>query len=387
MERLYVMWMRTVSASEAHSRRLVTSVPTGQVSDLTCCRAFFAAGVFSYHVNLQNQYAPLLGRAGSLVRHGFLGVDAFFILSGLVLAYVHPTLMPRPGEVRQFLSKRLARIYPVHLAIIALFLALLAVSAAAGLHPREPGRFGLGELVKHLLLVQAWGFSHRWAWNYPSWSISAEWGGYLGFPLIWPLVRKLNVPSLLLALAAMTLCLGLAERLAAVQGLSLTYDGGLLRLYPEFVSGMIAVALVARLPIRIDGTLFVAGGVVIGLLGLWHDAELVVVAGLWLLLFGFLLRHRQERRPLLDRMPGLRWLGEISYAYYMSFALVETFQASLWRMLHRVPTEQKLLYGVTTTILTFILAVAMVRLVEQPALRAFSRRAKARRLARSNVSA
>lgn len=139
---------------------------------------------------------------------------------------------------------------------------------------------------------------------------------------------------------------------------------------------MIPVALPTRLPIRTDGTL----------LGVWQDAELVV-AGLWLLLFGFLLRHRQGRAPLLDRVPGLHWLGEISYAYYMSFALVETVQASIWRMLHRVPTEQKLLYSVITKILTVALAVAVVQLVEQPALRAFGRRDRARRFAPLNVVA
>lgn len=210
------MGTRAVSASEARSGLTVPPEPTGQVSDLTCCRAFFAAGVFSDHVNLQNHYAaPLLGPAGSLV-----------------LAYVHPTLLPRTAEVRRFLLKRLVRIYPVHLAMIVLFLVLLGVSAAAGLHPREPGRFGPGELVKHLLLVHAWGSSHRWAWNYPSWSISAEWGGYLGVPPVWPLVRRLSAP-LLLPLAAIRVCLGLAKHRAAMQGLSLTYDRALLRLYPS----------------------------------------------------------------------------------------------------------------------------------------------------------
>ena len=68
------------------------------VVDLTCCRALFAAWVFAYHMNLQTHYADALGPLGSVVERGSLGVDGFFILSGMILAHAHPHLAPTLSE-------------------------------------------------------------------------------------------------------------------------------------------------------------------------------------------------------------------------------------------------------------------------------------------------
>ncbi len=317
--------------------------------------------MFLYHLGLQlgTEFPP-----GALARRGYLGVDGFFVLSGLVLALAHPTLRLDAPSVRRFWLRRLLRIYPVHLAMIALLLLLLGVSAVFGLTPRDPGRFGAGALAMHLALLHGWGFGGRWAWDYPSWSISTEWAGYLAFPLLWRAVRA--APAAILA-ALPALCLAALSTLDAARGgLNLTLIDTLPRFFPEFVAGMAAIPLVERVQRRVDGrVLAVAGGA--GLLAPLPDALLVGCA--WVALAGLLLAARQGRPPLLARIRGLAFAGVLSFAFYMSFAPVETAQSVLWRLLVITPAAHPIVYATTSCALTLALALAAHGWVERPVSR------------------
>ena len=239
---LQALWVRgrwgprNVAARESPAKK---TGQTGRIDDLTSCRAIFAGWVFSYHLSLQLGHAC----AYPLLRRGYLGVDAFFVLSGLVLAQAYPMLGWRWREIQRFWLRRLARIYPVHLAMILLLAALALAGWAVGLRPREPVRFGLDELWRNLLLIHRWGLSDRWAWNYPSWSISTEWAGYLAFPLLWAITRRLPVHLVCFLPVGMLLALLAAETAAGGTGLNLSYRGALSRFLPEFIAGMAAVRL------------------------------------------------------------------------------------------------------------------------------------------------
>jgi peptidoglycan/LPS O-acetylase OafA/YrhL len=352
------------------------------LTDLTCCRAIFAGWVFAYHLNLQTGYASSLGVAGNFVQRGNLGVDGFFILSGMILAYAHPDLTPSFAEVRRFWGKRLARIYPVHIVMIAAMGMLVGSALVVNIHPRQPDRFGLGELLDHLALVHAWGFSDRWAWNYPSWSISAEWAGYLLFPFLWALLRGQNAIGLAVMLPLALLGVIAARVIGHNEGLTLTYDGGLIRFFPEFIAGIAILPMLPLLPRWLNGHLVAFAGAVGYVAGAIVNAEVLTIAALWVMLAGLLLAGRQGRGLVLGRIPGMRWLGEISYSYYMTCALVETLQATLWRRLDLAPPQHPVLYIVSTTTLTLALATLTWRLVERPGMRAYAawsqRRTRAR---------
>ncbi len=339
----------------------------GRIDDLTCCRAFFAAWVFVYHLRL-----PLgpgsFWLADRFIARGYLGVDAFFILSGLVLAHAHPALPPSVGATWRFWVKRLLRIYPVHLATLLLLALVVAAGAVLGLPPRDPGRFGAGELARHVFLVHGWGLSDRWAWNYPSWSISTEWAGYLAFPAIWLLLRRAS-PALCAGVAAAMVGLLAAVDLAdGLTGLNLSFHGALARFFPEFVVGMALVRVVELVPAQLPGRALVLAGCVAALLAVHLGRDWMVVAGLAVALGGLLAAARQGRGGLLP-IPGLRALGEVSFAFYMSFAIVETVLAFAWRRAGVAPAERQFLFVALSTAVTLGLALALHGCIERPALR------------------
>lgn len=344
------------------------------VTDLTICRAAFAAWVFAYHLNLPTHYAPLLGPFGDVIARGHMGVDGFFILSGMVLAHAHPELPLSWTAARAFWAKRLVRIYPVHLATL-LALALMVGSAMAlGVQPREPERFGPGELVNHVLLIHAWGFSERWAWNYPSWSISAEWAGYLLFPLFWVWLRPRGAVALACVLVLALAGAMAARGYAAATGLTLTFDGGLIRFFPEFVAGIATVPLLPALASRVSGRWLALAGAALTAPGAALAIDAMALPGLWALLTGLMLAARQGRGAVLGGSRALIWLGELSYAFYMCFALAETMLATLFRRVAVDPAEAKLAYIGSMTALTLLLAVTAWYCVERPALRAYAGR-------------
>jgi len=351
-----------------HNNALSTSPGVSRIDDLTCCRAVFAGWVFAYHVHLQLGRPDLgIGLMPAVIR-GYLGVDGFFVLSGLVLAHAHPCLPLNCTAVLDFWGRRLARLYPVHLAMIVLLAALLVAGLAVGLVPREPERFGIAELVRSLLLIQSWGFSDRLAWNYPSWSISTEWAGYLAFPPLWWLLRRMR-PALVMALPPLML-LALAVVAAGAVGLNLTYTGALTRFFPEFIAGMAIVRLAAVAPRLAAGPAIAAiGGMGALVVAFGAGPDWLVVAGIWCLLAGLYVAGLRGGRTLLARLPGLMFLGAISYSFYMSFAPVEMVQASAWRRLGVEPAAHPLLYVLTTTALTLTLGSLAWRFVERPAQR------------------
>lgn len=375
-------------ASVAHQKGIThencaTPAAPGRIDDLTCCRALFAAWVFSYHLNLQLFEADLFGFVTPLVARGYLGVDGFFLLSGLLLAHVHPDLGLSRGDMRRFWLRRLLRIYPVHIAVIILLAVLWGAGGALGLTPRVPERFGGDELARHVLLLHGWGLSDRWAWNYPSWSISTEWAGYLGFPLLWLVLRRMPGRWVMVLFLLLAGGLALVELGGGNARLNLTFAGALPRFFCEFVAGMALARMLHLVPTRVSGhpfiwtrlafiwtgLAFIWTGLGLTGLGIALGRDVVAVVGLFLLLAAVMLAARAGRAPRLAWCPGLVFLGTISYAFYMSFAAVEMALAVLSRRLALVPAAHPVAFAVLATGLTFALALLLWRWVERPSQR------------------
>lgn len=181
-------------------------------------------------------------------------VDLFFLLSGLVIMTNYDTSLRSLADVRHFLVRRLARIYPLHLLTLAFFVVVGAAGAAGVITLGNPDRYDFASLPAQILLVNAWGTTSTLTFNYVSWSISAEWMAYLAFPLLALGFRRYGLAALVAALLA---AVALLETLSITRVIpdpswidTTTY--GAYRALPSFILGCIAAVVVQRwrMPVR-----------------------------------------------------------------------------------------------------------------------------------------
>jgi peptidoglycan/LPS O-acetylase OafA/YrhL len=343
-------------------------MPQRDITDLTICRGAFAAWVFAYHVDLYLNFSAALGPFAGLIRRGYLGVDGFFLLSGLILARTYPNLGRNPRDILKFWGRRLARVYPVHLVTLALFGAVLATGLAHGLAPRDPRRFAGAALVQNILLVQGWDVSTIGPWNYPSWSVSTEWAGYLLFPLLSALVAYFDMYVAFQIVIAGFVLLGLLA--SRHHNLNLTFAEGLLRFFPEFLIGMASARLVPLLADAAPIARLLALGLAFLAFGASLGVDLVAVAGLWLVLFCLTMRADAQRPPMLGQSAALQTCGRLSYAVYMSFGLAELLVTQWFRRSGWTPVSHAALFAGTMLAITGALATLLHVAVEVPARQA-----------------
>ena len=158
---------------------------------LHALRGLAALWVVLFHIFYLLPLAGVVHPLIDVVFRGPLGVDLFFVMSGYIIARRYGgTRSWTPRRYRDFIVRRLARIYPLHLLMLLCTAGFIALTIRSGDAPPELIELAPpGEFWRHLFLVQAWGrYGH--SLNVPAWSISVEWLLYLLFPLLaLPFVR------------------------------------------------------------------------------------------------------------------------------------------------------------------------------------------------------
>jgi peptidoglycan/LPS O-acetylase OafA/YrhL len=172
-----------------------------------------------------------------LVRNSFLFVDFFFVLSGYVIAMNYFGLLGTMQEVGTFLRKRFARLYPLHVATLVPFLLveLLIVPHFPAMRQPFSPPMTLEALGLNLLFMNCVGFTDGLTWNYPSWSIGAEFYTYVGFAavMVWARAR---IDMLLVATVLGTLTWLAKESPGYIDA---THDFGLVRCLLGFAVGVL----------------------------------------------------------------------------------------------------------------------------------------------------
>jgi peptidoglycan/LPS O-acetylase OafA/YrhL len=185
--------------------------------------------------------SPAFGR-------GYLATDFFLMLSGYVLARTYGSrVLKAEVDTWTFLKRRVQRIWPPHLVMLALFVAFILATTAVGLAPQNPQWFEWDQLLPQMFLVQAWFVPGTSGWNMPTWTLSALMVAYALFPMVW---RKVAASARPLRLLVMGVCVWIIIDQAAltafgVPGYQLPLRFGLIRGVPLFLIGV----LVARLPV------------------------------------------------------------------------------------------------------------------------------------------
>jgi peptidoglycan/LPS O-acetylase OafA/YrhL len=283
---------------------------------LTAMRFFAAMWVVSFH------FWPSLGLATpNLVAKGYLGVELFFVLSGFILSHVYLRAF---GEQRfrypDFLWARLARIYPVHLAMLIGMGLLVVVATRFGV-PDGHNVLVWSSLPAQLTLTQAWGLAPQGGWDHPSWSISAEWFAYLSFPLFaWAAWRLRERPTLavLLALVLVAVLETGFQRVAGFPLTRATIAWGALRIVPCFALGCAVYLAWSAQPIRTSRHALAISAA--ALAAIVAAAQFGAPDGLLVALFGgllFGLAALASAGSTVLTAPLWVYLGEVSFSVYM----------------------------------------------------------------------
>lgn len=227
--------------------------------------------------------------------NGYLFVDLFFVISGVV--FTHTYLVD--GRMREgvtfatFFQARIARLYPLHL--FTLFLV-------ASMTLREPYN-SLEAFVAHLFFLNVFAPNPTVTFNGPAWSLSVEMLCYLSFALaaLWGRVT-------IVALA----CVSGALLFALDPSSSATSSAGLIArgLFGFFVGyGVYLFAISRRLPTKILILLLPLAAVPFWLDGLLK--ALAFSALVWPIAIVLSLRLEFFGHRIF------RWLGERSYSIYL----------------------------------------------------------------------
>jgi peptidoglycan/LPS O-acetylase OafA/YrhL len=368
-----------------------------EIRALTSMRGIAALSVVGLHLDdtIDNLIGKGLVPAGfdpsGVTRYfdrSYLWVDFFFMLSGLLMALVYGAVL-KPGFRRRdyldFIGRRLARIYPLHLLMLLVFVGIELLKYRVPTYDAAPftGPHGPGGLLQHLLLIQGWPGGNGATFNYVAWSVSTEFLAYLLLPLLLALLRWGSWPlAIATALAGLAALLWLSTVDPALQ---LNQSAGLaiLRCLPSFGLGI----LIARLVETHDPALRRLGGAAgaaaaliftVLLLHLGAPDILLIPVFAWIVL-ALALDGGSVARVLSWR--PLHLLGLWSYSIYMVHPLVLKVEMQvLLRSGDRLQSLPYLVAVSTAALLAVVLLAALLfRWIEVPARRALYARLDRRR--------
>lgn len=312
------------------------------VLPLDSIRGIAATSVVIHHLLLMPTFLAAFPHNAwvncSFFRSAWLLVDLFFVLSGMVMALSYIENDFTRFSLREFMIRRLARVYPLHIVMllanlvfrllrIGLVMAGVVVAAPTVFEVNNAYSFGL-----NILLLHSMGFIDYLSWNAPSWSISVEFYTYVVFGLIVLFALRMGslswfyVLSGLIAVGSLVFIIFVLEK----RSLELQTDFGLLRCFVGFFLGVLMVKIVDRLRAKpgpaVQGALqFVAmiASVVLVSLAETNPAATFLAPVMFAIFLGSLLAFPDALlMPRILVAKPLIWLGRRSYSIYMVHALV-----------------------------------------------------------------
>ena len=356
------------------------------VSSLDGFRGIAFLLVFVRHYSLTSHTTSrVMGQAMAMGQGGWVGVDLFFTLSGLLITGILLDTREMPGYFPKFFARRALRIFPLYYGVLLLLFLLTPV-----LHLEW--RWGDWAYVFY-----AGNFAYCWdstlALIKPDvtlmhlWSLAVEEQFYLVWPwVIYFVASRRRLVRVCVALAV----LGLGMRLVLLSAMPVTraYEWCYAML-PTHMDGLLCGALAAvwvrSQPVAVIQPMarrisLGAAGLVAGVYavaGFNFYSRLMVLVGFPALgvLFAAVLLQALEPGTWasgLGRVPVLRFFGKYSYGLYVFHILfspaLSRFQPMLQRGLHSVVLGGLAYIGLTF-VGTCVLAVLSYQLYEKHWLR------------------
>ena len=311
---------------------------TGEIKSLTSLRGIAAMAVVIEHFSATaEQHAAV--SVPSLVAHGYLAVDLFFVLSGFIMAYTYLGTFEAHGirAFPNFLGKRVARIVPLNTVVLLCLVAAGGVSSAVldrnilYVSPYLPF-----DLPANLFMLQGLGIGTNL--NAPSWTISTEFAAYMIFPLlVWLMFHRRVAVSIVTGLLALIGLCGIASMQPKLGLDTGTIWQGVGRCITEFILGLGIYAIFRQrraIPwLGSDGVVLAAVLTTGAFLLLRID--LFSVLPFPLLILSLACNDGRASRWLSSSVPY--FLGVISYSIYLIHSPFRPVELELVRWLHPAP--------------------------------------------------
>lgn len=251
--------------------------------------------------------------------HSYLFVDFFFILSGFVMCHVYGSAFKTDVNLSgygKFMRARFARIYPLHLVLLAIYVGL-SLFGIKQTHENPEW-----SILANVFLVHALGMFDHTTWNIPSWSISVEWWTYVLFPFVAAFAQRYMRPGA--AVPTLGVSIGLFILLATSHGsMSITVGLAFIRCLIGFAAGsclytIFATRRMVRPTGKINIVILVAIFIVLACLPS-PVSDILAFIGFCALVY--VSSIDVDKRDWLHH-PILIWLGDISYSIYLWHTLL-----------------------------------------------------------------
>lgn len=288
-----------------------------ELKSLTALRGVAAMAVVLQHFSATAQQHSRVS-IPSLAPHGYVAVDFFFVLSGFIMAYTYLGSFRQRGVAAygSFLAKRVARIVPLNVAV----LAAIALGGAVSIwltgrnilfETHNPGF----DFLANVLMLQGLGIGTNL--NGPSWSISVEFAAYLLFPVFLAMVFDSGARLAGAVALALFGVFWLALPSPRLQMAFETAPFSLVRCFAEFTLGLAAYRLYEHR--RLAAYLF-SDAVTVGLSVLAAGSLLARYDLPAVLVFPFLVvayAGNSGRAARLLQSRPLYFLGVVSFSLYL----------------------------------------------------------------------
>jgi peptidoglycan/LPS O-acetylase OafA/YrhL len=318
-------------------------------------------------------YVPYIdgknGDFGWSFRNFYVFVDLFFIISGVVISYNYAGKINSVANFGEFIKRRLARLYPLHLVTLLFYAAIgIAVSYGYG-HVVMTRKYNFDELLPNLFLTHAWGFSSQTAFNSPSWSVSAEMFAYLSFPILYRLISHSIVSTVLTITILFLMCVTLSELYFGRHLTQLSVPFSILRALPSFAVGVALFCHREHLPKMSTPTLLsllmlTGVGSIAAMIFGFNDYLILLI----LILFvsaAFIADRDRVKSPFSAQL--LSSMSYLTYSMYMLHGVIATvFLAYVFPKLLGNSLEMKIVAVFASILITLIVSMVSFKYFENP---------------------
>ncbi|HRP37298.1 MAG TPA: acyltransferase [Candidatus Dojkabacteria bacterium] len=320
-----------------------------------------------------------------IFKFGWIGVDLFFVLSGFLITGILLDTKFTPNYYRNFIVRRIVRIFPLYYFVLILCLILLPLT-----FPKL-----LGPEFDYYLNHQAWFWTYTQNWLYSKtgfpenqtlvhlWSLAVEEQFYIFWPLVVKIfnTRRLFIVCLIIVVFSLIFRFYIGAKLGLIHPFQ--YMATLSRMDALIIGAIIAILIRKRkiwlekytIPVFVVCLLVLIGTMLylraILFLRLAPMYTIIDILSGCLLIFMLNRKKIFVLRPLYH--PVFIFLGKYSYGLYIyHFILFNVFENSVLPGLVTIIESEKiasLAGGAVVFIVSFPISVLSYKYLEQPFLK------------------